>query len=65
MGLVENIKIVEDKIARAAEKAGVNPDGIELVAVSKTVNTDVVKEAYDAGLRTFGENRVQELLKKE
>ncbi|WP_302761365.1 YggS family pyridoxal phosphate-dependent enzyme [Christensenella hongkongensis] len=65
MGLVENIKIVEDKIARAAEKAGVNPDGIELVAVSKTVNADVVKEAYDAGLRTFGENRVQELLKKE
>lgn len=41
------------------------PDNIQLVAVSKTKPVEVIKEAYDAGFRIFGENRVQELIEKQ
>lgn len=41
------------------------PEGVELVAVSKFHPVEAIKEAYDAGQRTFGESRVQELLAKE
>ena len=44
----------------AARRAGRNPDDIELMAVTKTVNAERIREAYDAGIRLFGENRVQE-----
>lgn len=64
MGLADNIKKVQEKIAGYADKAGVRAEEICLVAVSKTVDTDVVKRAYDLGLDTFGENRVQEFLRK-
>ena len=65
MGLSENIAIVQEKIACAAEKAGRSAEDITLIAVSKTVDAEMVKAAYDYGLRSFGENRVQEFLRKK
>lgn len=57
-------KEVLERIARAAERAGRDPAEITLIAVSKTFDTDVVKEAFDCGIRDFGENKVQELVAK-
>jgi len=51
-------------MAAAAGAAGRAPSSIRLVAVSKTFPTDAVREAYAAGQRDFGENRVQEGLQK-
>ena len=48
------------RMTLAAERAGRKPSDVTLVAVSKTVNTGAVREAFDAGLRVFGESRVQE-----
>jgi pyridoxal phosphate enzyme (YggS family) len=47
-------------MARAAARAGRDPKDITLVAVSKTQPAEVVREAFREGVRTFGENRVQE-----
>jgi PLP dependent protein len=51
-------------MADAAARAGRAPSDIRLIAVSKTFPIDTVREAYEAGQRDFGENRVQELLQK-
>jgi pyridoxal phosphate enzyme (YggS family) len=56
----ENIFRVQERIAAAARKAGRSSSEITLIAVSKTHPADVIRAAYDAGLRHFGENRVQE-----
>ena len=56
----ENIARIRDLIARAAGRAGRQAEEIALVAVSKTFPADAIRAAYDAGLRHFGENRVQE-----
>jgi PLP dependent protein len=53
-----------DRIGAAAARAGRDPAGITLVAVSKTVAPDRLREAHAAGVRCFGENRAQELLPK-
>ncbi len=58
--IAENISRVRERIATAASKAGRSPDEITLIAVSKTHPPSAIQEAYDAGLRHFGENRVQE-----
>ena len=55
---------VRSRIARAAESVGRDPSSISLVAVSKTFPLDLVRDAYAAGQRDFGENRVQEALQK-
>ena len=55
-----NIARVREEIANAARSAGRNPDEITLVAVSKTFPAESVRAALVAGLRHFGENRVQE-----
>lgn len=60
MSIAENLARVRERIARAAARAGRNPDEITLVAVSKTFPPERVREAYAAGVRHFGENRVQE-----
>lgn len=62
--LRENLKNVEENIARACDKAGRRRKDVTLVAVSKTKPVEVLKEAYDLGVRVFGENKVQELLDK-
>ena len=51
-------------MAAAALRTGRRPEGVRLVAVSKTVPVEAVREAYLAGQRDFGENKVQEALQK-
>jgi pyridoxal phosphate enzyme (YggS family) len=63
-GLEANLELVRENIARAARKVGREPSEITLVAVSKTKPVSVLEEAYDIGVRVFGENRVQELTEK-
>jgi PLP dependent protein len=62
--LLENIKNVFRKISSAAIRSGRNPFDVTLVAVTKTVDPERIKEAAGLGLRVFGENRVQEAQKK-
>lgn len=64
MNLIENISTVYKRISHTAMRAGRNPEEVKLVAVTKTVNVEKIMEAIDAGLRVFGENRVQEAQKK-
>lgn len=63
-GLKGRIESVMARIRAACEKAGRSPDGVKLVAVSKTHPARVVEAALKAGLRTFGENYAQELVAK-
>jgi PLP dependent protein len=56
----ENLLQVRQKIETAALRAARKPEEILLIGVSKTHSPDAIREAYDAGLRHFGENRVQE-----
>jgi pyridoxal phosphate enzyme (YggS family) len=58
------LQVIRDRIARAAESAGRDPATVLLIAVSKTHPVDAVKEAYDLGLRHFGESRLQEAIPK-
>jgi pyridoxal phosphate enzyme (YggS family) len=51
---------VRERIARAADRAHRDPAGILLLAVTKVFPADVIREAYELGLREFGENYVQE-----
>lgn len=62
--LLDNIEIVYKKIADAAIRAGRSPEAVNLIAVTKTVDGRTVRDAVDAGLRHFAENRVQEARKK-
>ncbi|HET9647747.1 MAG TPA: YggS family pyridoxal phosphate-dependent enzyme [Microlunatus sp.] len=65
MGQVaENLAAVQRRIADACAQAGRDPTSIRLLPVSKTHGTEAIREAYDAGMRIFGENRVQEALDK-
>src|SRR6185437_2271367 len=64
MSIAENIAEVRDKIDAAARRAGRNSDEITLIAVSKTFPAESIREAYESGLRTFGESRVQEFTAK-
>jgi PLP dependent protein len=56
----ESILRVQERIAEAARKAGRRSEEITLVGVSKTHPAEAIRAAYEAGLRHFGENRVQE-----
>ena len=58
--LQENLASVQKRVAAAAEKAGRRVEQITLIGVSKTHSAESIREAYEAGLRHFGENRVQE-----
>jgi PLP dependent protein len=60
----ENIAEVRERLAMAARRAGRAPNDVALMAVSKTFPPERIREAYDAGLRLFGENRVQEFAGK-
>ena len=55
---------VRSRIATAARSVGRDPSSIQLIAVSKTCPLDAIRDAYTAGQRDFGENRVQEALEK-
>ncbi|MCO6450675.1 MAG: YggS family pyridoxal phosphate-dependent enzyme [Caldilineales bacterium] len=62
--IAENLERVRERIADAAMRASRDPDGITLVAVSKTHPWDYVSAAIAAGQRDFGENRPEEALEK-
>lgn len=56
---------IRARIERAASRAKRDPSGVTLVAVTKSVSAERVREAYDAGVRDFGENRIQEWEEKK
>lgn len=60
----DNLKVIEENINEALIKSGREGDTVEIIAVTKTVDVDRIKEAIDLGLNNIGENRVQELIKK-
>ena len=62
--IADRLAEVRSRIVAAARSAGRAPSSILLIAVSKTFPLDLVREAYVAGQRDFGENRVQEALQK-
>ena len=64
MSIAENIAIVKEKIARAAEAAGRDPEDVLLIGATKMNDAARVREAIAAGLPACGENRVQELQEK-
>jgi pyridoxal phosphate enzyme (YggS family) len=64
MAIADALRLVHDNIKHSAAKAGRNPDFIKLIAVSKTVDIQRIKEAIRAGATRLGENRVQEAREK-
>ncbi len=63
-GLAERLAAVQQRIRAACERAGRDPRSVVLIAVSKTHPVEGILEAHDAGVRDFGENRVQEAMEK-
>ena len=64
MSVAGRISAIRERIAASAARVKRNPDSITLMAVSKTVEPARIRQAYEAGLRIFGENRVQEFGEK-
>ena len=64
MSVADNLREVNERIADACESAGRDPSEVNLIAVSKTFPAEAIAEAWAAGHRHFGENRVQEGLAK-
>ncbi len=58
--LLENISSIYKRMSHAAMRAGRSPEHVKLIAVTKAAGIEQIREALDAGLRTFGENRIQE-----
>ena len=61
----EHLDEVRARVREACIRAGRDPQEVTLIAVSKTKPVELVREAYDAGARDFGENKVQEILQKK
>lgn len=64
MSIAENIAQIRERIRLVAQRASRNAEAVTLMAVSKTFPTEAIREAYEAGIRVFGENRVQEFAGK-
>ncbi len=64
MCIADNVKKIKDDIAEAALKTNRKPEEITLVAASKTVSAEIIREVVSAGVDAVGENRVQEMLMK-
>jgi PLP dependent protein len=64
LDLTARVRAVRARVAAAAERAGRSPDGVQIVAVSKMVDVERIRGAYELGLKMFGENRVQEARNK-
>lgn len=62
--LKENLEHIEEEIQKACKRSGRQRDEVTLIAVSKTKPVETLKEAYQLGVRIFGENKVQELNEK-
>lgn len=63
--LTENLYEIQERVKNACERAGRAPEEVTLIAVSKTKPIEMLSEIYQAGIREFGENKVQELTSKE
>ena len=61
----ESLEEVRENIRQACRRAGRDPKEVTLIAVSKTKPVPMLREAYEAGARDFGENKVQELVAKK
>ena len=64
MSVAENIAKVQERIQKACDAAGRKKDEITLMGVSKFVPANLVEEAFNAGIRCFGESRVKEAVEK-
>jgi pyridoxal phosphate enzyme (YggS family) len=64
LSIADNTARIRERMQKAATRAGRDVNEITLMAVSKTFPAEAIREAYAAGLRTFGENRVQEFAGK-
>ena len=62
--VAEQFHEVQKRILAACERAGRKREEVTLIAVSKTKPVAMLKEAYEAGARDFGENKVQEIVEK-
>ena len=59
--ILENIAIIVDRMNKACQKSGRNPNDVKLLLATKTVDAERIKVALDAGYTMIAENRVQEL----
>jgi PLP dependent protein len=64
MSIADNLMVIQDRVREAAHRSGRCPSDIRLVAVTKTVERDMIEAACSAGVRDFGENRVQDMRRK-
>lgn len=64
MGISDSILQLKSHVKKISQKTGRPENDIKLVLVTKTVSPDRIREAYDSGIRDFGENRIQEWLPK-
>jgi hypothetical protein len=64
MGIVENCERIQQQIHNAALRANRDPQSVKLIAVTKTVSADRVRQAAACGIRHVGENRLQDALSK-
>ncbi len=64
MDITVNMARVRERIAAACARAARSVEDVRLVAISKTVRPELIRRAYEAGIRDFGENRVQEAAAK-
>lgn len=63
--IVENLRAVRERIVTCCNGCGRDPDGVALLAVSKTRPAEDLRAAFEAGQRCFGENYLQEALEKQ
>lgn len=64
MSITQRIRILKEEIEMACSQVKRNPEEVLVVAVTKTVGCESIEKAYRAGIKFFGENRVQEARKK-
>ncbi len=64
MGISENLSVIRQRIAAACARAGRRPEEVTAVAVTKTATVSEIREAFQSGIRHFGENRVQDAEEK-
>ncbi len=64
MSFADRLQQIQSRIESASASVGRDPGGITLIAVSKSQPLEALKEAYDAGVRVFGESRLQEAIPK-
>jgi len=58
--VAENVALLHERVERAAERSGRKASDVSIVGISKTFPAERIREAFESGIRHFGENRVQE-----